>query len=159
MAVSAQADVVGQIEAVVVGIFVDYDLIGTPVPVIAEAVVDGEDAEGETAEPEALTIPAFNTPDVLGAEAAREVAVRPRMIDVIVRIILAGVVPDPLAVGVDVRSVGMTGFVDIFGSVSGMSLGLSRSRTMGRGMRRRSRRVLFLRENWNRTHQEQCKNS
>ena len=160
MAIGAQTDVVCQVEAVVVRIFVNYDLIGAPVPVVAEAVIDGEDAEGEAAEPEAFAIAAFNTPDVLGTEAASEVAVGPGMIDVIVRIIGARIVANPFSVGVDMRGVGMTGFVDIIGSRSGMSLGLGRGRTMGRGVRRRrSWRVLFLREYRNRTDQEQCKNS
>ncbi len=55
------------------------------------------------------------------------------MIDVIVGIILARVMANPFAVGVDVRSVRMTGFVDIIGIGDGMSLGLGRGRTMGRG--------------------------
>jgi hypothetical protein len=50
-------------------------------------------------------------PDVAAAEAAGEVTVFPRMIKVVVRIVATGVVADPLAIGVDVRSVGMAGFV------------------------------------------------
>lgn len=116
-----------------VRVFIYNDLVGPPIPVVAEAVVGGKDAEGEAAEPEAFAIAAFNTPDVLGAEACGEVAVGPGMIDVVVRIILARVMANPFAVGVDVRSVRMTGFVDIIGGGSGMSLGLGRGRTMGRG--------------------------
>jgi hypothetical protein len=145
VAVSAQASVVGEIEAVVVGIFVDDDLVGAPVPVIAEAVVGGEDAESEATEPEAFAIAAFDAPDVAGAEAAGEVAVRPSMIDMVAGIIFAGVVADPFAVGVDVRGVGMAGFVGIVAIFDGMSVSPGRRGTTSRRTRRRSF-MAFLRE-------------
>ena len=120
-----------------VGIFVDGDLVGAPIPVVAEAVVGGEDAEGEASKPEAFAIAAFDAPDVAGAEAARKVAMSPGMIDMIVGIVLAGVMTDPFAIGVDVWGIRMTDFVDIIGSGSGMSVSLGRRGTMSRGVRRR----------------------
>jgi hypothetical protein len=46
-------------------------------------------------------------PDVAAAEATGEVAVLPGMVEVVVNIVMAGVVADPFAVGVNVRRVGM----------------------------------------------------
>lgn len=114
MAVRAQARVVGEVEAVVVGIFVDYDLVGAPVPVVAEAVVSGENAEGEAAEPEAFAIATCDAPDVALAEAAGEATMFPGMIDVIAGIIAARVVAYPFIVGVNVRGVGVTLLVGVF---------------------------------------------
>jgi len=105
--VGAEADVVGQVETVVVGIFVDDDLVGAPLPVVAEAVVVGENAEVEAAEPEAIAPATFDAEDVAAAEAAVEAAMLPGMIDVVVRVIAAGIVADPFAIGVDVGSVGV----------------------------------------------------
>jgi hypothetical protein len=45
------------------------------------------------------------------AETTREAPVLPRMIEVVVRIVLPGVVPDPLAVRMNVRRVRMPLFV------------------------------------------------
>lgn len=156
VAVGAQANVVGEVEADVIGVFIDYDLVGAPVPIVAEAVVRGPDAEGEAAEPEAFAIAPFDAPDVAGTEAAAKVAVSPGMIDVIVGIVLAGVVADPFAVGVDMRSVGMAGFVDIVSIFDGMSVGFGRRRTMRRRVRWRSF-MFFLRESRSGTNERECK--
>lgn len=96
--VGAEARVVGQVEAVVVGIFVDNDLVSAPIPIVAEAIVGSGDAESETAEPEAFTIAAFDTPHVAGTEAAGEASMGPRMIEMKVRIVAAGVMAYPFAV-------------------------------------------------------------
>jgi hypothetical protein len=91
---------------------------------------------------------------VASAEAAREVPVFPRMIEMIVCIIWAGIVADPLVVGVNVRSVGMAIFVDVFWwfrMLHGFGWGWAMSRdvasTHAVNGRRRSRRMLFLRGN------------
>ena len=112
--VGAKPHVVGEVPAIVIRIFVDHDLIGSPVPAIAEGKVNGSDGEVETAEPEALSIAASNAPHMAFAESAGEVTVLPRMFEVIVRIIAARIVANPLVVGVNVRSVGMAIFVDVF---------------------------------------------
>jgi len=95
----------------VVGIFVDHDLVAVSEPVIAEAEVKSGDAEIEAAKPETAGTAAQNAPDVAAAEAAGEASVLPGMIEVEAGIIGAGVVPDPLAVVVDVRGFGMAFFV------------------------------------------------
>jgi hypothetical protein len=165
MDVSSQPDVVSKIPAVVVGILVDHDLIRAPVPSIAEGEVNGSDCEVETAEPKALSIATGNTPNVALTESAVEVAVLPGMIEVIVRIIGAGIVADPFIVGVDVRGVGMAIFVDVFWWCR-MLHRFGWSRAMRRNVAsadalngRRRRRMFFLRESGNRTDQKQCKNS
>ncbi len=118
-------------------IFVDHDLIGAPVPAVAEGKVSGSDGEVETAEPEAFSIAAFNAPHVAFAEAAGEVTVLPGMIEMIVRIIAAGIVADPLVVGVDVRSVGVAIFVDVFWWCRMLyRLGWSRAMSTERDLRR-----------------------
>jgi len=158
VAVGAEADVVGEVEAVVVGVFVDCDLVGAPVPVVAEAVVGGENAEVETAEPEAFAIAAFNAPDVAAAEAAGEAAMGPRMINMVMDVSTAGVMADPFAVGVDVRRVGMT-----FPVVeSAVLVGLASGSVMhgGWAMLGRARRwsfVPFLRKSRNGTDERECK--
>ena len=109
--VGAEAHVVGQVEAIVVGIFVDDYLVGAPLPVVAETVVVGEDAEVEAAEPEAIAAASFDAEDVAAAEAAVEMAMLPGMIDVVVGIIAAGIVADPFAISVHVGSFGVSRLV------------------------------------------------
>jgi hypothetical protein len=172
VAVGAEADVVGEVPANVVGIFEDGDLVSGPVPIVAKGVISRRDAEIEAAEPETRPIAAGDTPNVAAAEAAGEVAVLPGMIEVIVRIILAGVVADPLAVGVDVRSFGMALFVGVFYrrrlfAVRCVVRSLVRNSLGGRraftryvavtdvfGLWRGMPSTFFLRESWNRTDQE-----
>ena len=113
MHVSAEADVVGEVPAVMVRVVVDYDLVGAPGPVVAEGVVSGGRTEIETAEPEALAVATFDAPRVALADASGEAAMLPGMIKVIVGIIAAGIVAYPLIVGVNVRSFGVAGSVGI----------------------------------------------
>ena len=116
-----------------VGIIVDDDVVAVPKPVVAEADVIGGDAEIEATEPEAIGTASCEMPNVAAAKAAGEVSVLPGVIEVVVRIVWAGVVADPFAVGVDVRRVGMTGLVvevTVFLGGSGMR-STGRSRAMG----------------------------
>jgi len=117
MDVSAEADVVGQVPAVMVWVVVEYDLVGVPGPVVAEGVVSGGRTEVETAEPEALAVATFDPPRVTLADASGEAAMLPGMIKVIVGIIAAGIVAYPLIVGVHVRSFGVAGSVGILWSL------------------------------------------
>jgi hypothetical protein len=157
--IGTKPNVISEVPAIVIRILVDHDLIGAPVPGIAESEVHGSDGEVETAKPEALSIAAGNAPYVALAETAVEVAVLPGMIQVIVRIIGAGIVADPFIVGVNVRSIGMAIFVDVFWWRR-MLFRLGGSRAMRWNVatayavngRRRSRRMFFLRESRNRTY-------
>jgi hypothetical protein len=157
----------------VVGIFVDDDLVGAPIPIAAEAVVCGGDAKGEAAEPEAFAIAAFDAPLMAGAEAAGEAAMFPGMIKVIVGIIVAGAVADPRIVGVNVRSFGMAMLVGVFRGFLRCDVLLrpGRRRAVSRNMAvadiaslwgstvLSASLLFFLRESGNGTDQEHCENA
>ena len=82
--VGAESGVVGQIPAVVVGIFVDDDGIAVPEPISSVVVIIGRHAEEEAAEPEALAVSSAKAEHMAAAKAAVEAAVFPGMLDVIV---------------------------------------------------------------------------
>jgi hypothetical protein len=105
--VAAQSHIVGEIPAVVVGIVVDHNVVAVPQPVIAVTGIKSRDAKKESAEPEAARTASAKAPPVTGAEAAFKVTMLPRMIEMEARIIASVVVPDPLAVVMDVGSFGM----------------------------------------------------
>ena len=111
MNVGAEPDVVGQIPADVVRVVVDHDLIAIPEPVAAIFDVVRRDTEVKSTEPEARWASAFNVPNMRPAETAGEVPVLPRTIETIMRIVAAGLVPDPFAVGVNMGDIGMAGLV------------------------------------------------
>lgn len=79
--VGAEADVIGEVPANVIGIFVDDDVVASPVPVVAIANVRACNAEIETVKPEAGRTAAGEMPDMAFAKAAAEVAMLPRMIE------------------------------------------------------------------------------
>ena len=106
--VGAEPGVVGQVPAVVVGIFVDDDGIAVPIPVVGVVVVVGSYAEIEAAEPKALAVSSTKVIDVAAAKAAGEAAVFPGMIEMIVRVAATGIMADPSAIVVDVRRIRMT---------------------------------------------------
>ena len=93
-----------------VGVFVDDDVVGVPEPSVDVAEVVGGYAEVEATEPEAGGAASAETPDVGGAEACGEVAVLPGVVEVIVGIVWAAVVADPVGV-INVRGVGVAGGV------------------------------------------------
>jgi hypothetical protein len=102
-----------------IGIFVDDDLIGIPEPVVGETKIIGCNAEIKTTEPETRWAAAGEMEYVAASEAAGKTTMLPRMIEVVVSIVAAGVVADPLIVGVDVRCVGVStpiAEVGMFGS-------------------------------------------
>ena len=111
MHVGSHADVVRQIPSVMVGIFVDNDLIRIPEPIVAVADIVRSNAKVKAAEPETRWAAASKMPDVATTKATGKVTMLPRMVDVVVGIIAAGVMAHPLIVGVDVGSVRMTTFV------------------------------------------------
>jgi hypothetical protein len=90
-----------------VRIGIDHHLVLAPNPVAAEAKVKGCDTEIIPPKPETVRPPTRQHPDVLAAKAAVEASMLPRMIEVVVDVSTAGIMSDPFAVGVNVRSVRM----------------------------------------------------
>jgi hypothetical protein len=111
--VNPQPHVIGEVPAEVVWIVINHDLVRIPEPVITKAVLVWGNAKVEAAKPEALPVPSYKPKDMAGTEPSREVPVLPRMIEMVVRIITAGVMPDPLIVRIDVRGVRVPGLVAI----------------------------------------------
>lgn len=111
MDIGSQPYVVGEIPAGMVGIFVDDNVVGVPKPIVAVANVIGSDAEVESAEPETVGAASSEPPDVTSAKASREMAMLEGMVEVVVGIVGTGVVPDPLAIRVHVRGIGMAGLI------------------------------------------------
>jgi hypothetical protein len=145
----------------VIGIFIDHDLIGIPQPVAAKTDVIRRNAEVESAKPKSPRPAARQVPHVASAETAREVPVLPRMVKMVVRIVAAGIVPDPLAVGVNVWRIRMPLFVHV-GMIrfDGMPGTLHPSRPVSRrawsGLMTAS---MTLRENRNTAQQHHCEKS
>ena len=94
-----------------VGVFVNDDVVVIPKPVVAESDVIWGDTEVKAAEPETVWASAAEMPDVATAESAGEASVLPGMVEVVVRIVAAGIVANPFAVGVNVWRVGMASLV------------------------------------------------
>ncbi len=107
MDVNAKTSVVGQVITDVIGIVVDNYVVTVPIPAIAIGNVRSGHREIKVAEVEAVRSAARQMPNVAGAETTSEMAMFPRMIQVIARIVLAGVVTDPL-VSVYVGSIRMS---------------------------------------------------
>ena len=131
--VNPQPHVIGEVPADVIWILINHDLVRIPEPVIAKAVVVWGNAKVEAAKPEALPVPSCKPKDMAGTEPAREVPMLPRMIEMVVRIITAGVMPDPLIARIDVRGVRVPGLVAIIAVfLRGAPCTSNRSRPMRR---------------------------
>jgi hypothetical protein len=94
-----------------IGIFVKRDLVAVPQPVIAEGEVVGGDSEVEATEPEALPVSSLQSEDVAAAKATGEAPVFLGMLEVIMRVIAAGIVSHPATVRTDVGSGWMPGVI------------------------------------------------
>ncbi len=116
MDVSSEPDVIGEIPSVVVGIFVDHDVVSGPIPVVAKTEVEACDAEVKAAEPEATGAASGQVPDVTSSESAGKAAVFPGMIEVETGVIVPVIVADPLSIVMDVRSLGVTFEIAVAGS-------------------------------------------
>jgi len=127
--VGTEAHVVGEIPAIVVGVFVDDDVVAVPEPVTTVVQIKRSDAKEEAAKPEAARTTSPEAPTVAAAEAAGEAAVLPGVIEVEAAIIAAEIVSHPLAVAVDVRGFGMTFAV----AERRMGFGLARRAMKGLG--------------------------
>jgi hypothetical protein len=103
--VISQPHVVGEVPANVVIVLINYDLVGIPQPAISEAKIVWGNAEEEAVKPEALRASAYETEYMAMAKAARKVPMLPGMIEMVVGIITTRVMPDPVAVGVNVLGI------------------------------------------------------
>lgn len=110
MDVDSQPDVVRQIPADVIGIFIDDNFVGIPKPSIAVSNVIGRDGKIESTKPESIWTTAREAPHMATAESAGEVPMLPRMIEVVMNIVTAGLVADPSLAAVYVGSVGVARF-------------------------------------------------
>jgi len=137
--VGAQPDVEGQIPAHMVRVFVDHDLVAVPQPVVAIVIIIGSNAEVEPAEPETVTPSARQAPNVMWSKSSRKVPVLPRVIQMVVRVSMAGVMPHPFAIGVNVGSLRVLRrirVIALLGFRLGVGFAMGFSRTMrGRGVR------------------------
>jgi hypothetical protein len=105
MNVISQPYVVGEIPANVVIVLINYDLVGIPQPAVSEAEIVWGNAEEEAVKPEALRASSYKPEYMATAKAARKVPMLPGMTEMVVGIIPARVMPDPVAVGVNVRGI------------------------------------------------------
>src|SRR5579863_4137935 len=111
-----------------VGIFIDHDIVGIPEPVVTVAKIIRRNRKIETAEPEAARTSSCQVKHMPFAEAARKSPVLKRVIEMVVRVILPGIMANPfVALGMDVRSVGValrvTKGTSLFRSGAGLLLG------------------------------------
>src|ERR1035441_59702 len=108
VSVGAQPRVVGKIPANMVWVFVDHDLIASPVPAGDDVVIVRGDVPVEIVEPEAFPVSSREVENVLRSKAAVETSVSPRLIEAEMRVVAATIVAYPSAVpGIHVRNVRM----------------------------------------------------
>jgi len=110
--VGAEARVVGQVVAGIIGIFVDDDVVRVPEPAVHEADVIGRDAPVPVVEPEAAGATAAEAPAMRGAKAAVPMAVLPGVVEVVMRVVGATIVTDPV-VAVDMGHIGVARLVGV----------------------------------------------
>ena len=108
MDVGSEPDVVGQIPTDVIGIVIDDDVVRIPEPAITVTDIIRSHGEVKTAEPEAAGTTASEAPYVAATETAGEAAMLPGVIHMVVSVIAACVMADPLSTVVHVRSIGMS---------------------------------------------------
>ena len=143
VSVRAEPRVVYEIPANMVRVLVDHDLIASPVPPRDDVVIVRGDAPVEIAKPEAFPVSSRKHEYMLRSKATGEASVCPRPIEVVMRIVSATSMSDPLIVlGVNVWNIRMT-FLVHGNAVLGRSTGLltsCRGRSL-RGSRTASRDV------------------
>jgi hypothetical protein len=90
-----------------IGVLVEHDIVLVPEPIIAVRIIVRSDAEVRATKKEALGPSAAEPEDVVGAKPKREASMLPRTIHMVVGIVAARIVSDPLAVFVNVGRIGM----------------------------------------------------
>jgi hypothetical protein len=103
----------------VVGIVIDHDLVAIPIPVPCVAEIERRNAELEAVKPKAVGTASANAPDMAASEAAGEASMFEGTVEVVASVIPPGVVSNPLAVVVNVRSFGVAGLITIGSSGRG----------------------------------------
>jgi hypothetical protein len=94
--IRSQPDVIAQIPAVVIRILIDHELIGVPKPVVAETNIIVRHGKIETSEPKSAGTASVDPPHMSPAESTGKMSVFPGMIEMIVSVVPAGVMADPL---------------------------------------------------------------
>src|SRR5262249_755958 len=98
---SPQARIVGKIPARMLGIVIEHDLVRIPQQAIQVGNIVGRPTEEKSADAKTAWGSAFQPPDVSRPNAAFEVPMLPRMVQLIATVIAPGM-PHPLAVGMHV---------------------------------------------------------
>jgi hypothetical protein len=111
MAVGSQAWVIGKVPARVIRVVVEYDIVAVPIPVSAIADIVGRYGEVVSAKPKAVRTASTDAPNVAAADFAREMSVLPGTIEMIVRVVAARIVTDPLVIRMHVRRLGVARLV------------------------------------------------
>lgn len=126
MDIGSEPNVIGKVPADVIGIVIDDDVIGIPQPAVTETNVVWCNREIKTAEPEATGTTACKVPDMAASDTAGEVAMFPGMIQMVMGIVAAGIMANPLSIGMDVGSIRMSFLVAEFAVfIDGVSGGYS----------------------------------
>ena len=108
MNIRAQAHVVRQVPAHVVGIVIDDDVIRIPQPVVTVIVVIRRNREKESAKAEAFAIAAADPPNVVRANRPGKMPVLPGMVEMVMSVASSAVMPNPVVVfSMNVRRFGM----------------------------------------------------
>lgn len=107
MDIRAEPWVIGDVPARVIGIIIEDDVIGIPIPVADVPDIKGSDAEVVSAEPETARSAACDSPEAFASDGSGEAPVLPRVVEMEARISPAEIVPYPLAIGMDMRRRGM----------------------------------------------------
>jgi hypothetical protein len=122
----------------VIRILINHDRIAIPNPVADEAIVVRRNPEVETVKPESFPVSTPQVEDVPPPEAASEVPMLPRSVQVIMRIIAPRIMSDPLIITVNVWRFRMSRLVGksaaFRGTASGRLLNSSRRRSLSRNV-------------------------
>src|SRR6202022_3593150 len=111
--VSARPGVIHEVPSRIIRVIEKHNVIAVPEPVIDKFIFEGSNHEIVAAKPEALRTTALQSESVPAANTAGKAPMLPRMIEGQSGITAAGGVSNPLAVRMNVRSVGMARLVAI----------------------------------------------
>ena len=94
-----------------IGIVVNDEIVRIPEPSVTETNVVRSDGKEEAPEPEAAGATSTKAPHVAAAETARESAMFPRMLQMVMSVIAARIMAHPFSIRMYVRSFGMSALV------------------------------------------------